>query len=197
MSARRTVPPHQAVPALLALLAAREPTLGSHRLLCLDGPAGAGKTTLAQAVAQAHGAARVVHLDDLYDGWGGLLRIGDQLDTLLLPLAQDRPGSYRRYRWARGCYGETVTVPTSPLLIVEGVGAGSRAHAALATVTAWVTAPADLRRDRAVARSGPVLVEHWDDWARDEQESFARSGVVERADLVVDGAADPVSPPTG
>ena len=41
-------------------------------LLAIDGPAGAGKTTLAAQLEKefsATGSVRVVHLDDLYSGW--------------------------------------------------------------------------------------------------------------------------------
>ena len=41
-------------------------------LLAIDGPAGAGKTTLAAQLDKefaATGTVRVVHLDDLYSGW--------------------------------------------------------------------------------------------------------------------------------
>ena len=43
---------------------ARPPTLGRGRLLCVDGPAGSGKTTLADEVRAITGAP-VVHMDNL------------------------------------------------------------------------------------------------------------------------------------
>lgn len=70
-------------------------------------------------------------LDDLYDGWDGLPRVGAQLDALLTPLAAGRPGHYRRYDWHASAYAETVTVPPCDLLVVEGVGCGSARHAGL------------------------------------------------------------------
>ena len=39
--------------------------------LLIDGPSGAGKTTLALQIGEALGIP-VVHLDDFYPGWGGL-----------------------------------------------------------------------------------------------------------------------------
>ena len=44
---------------------AAPPTLGPGRLVCIDGPAGSGKTTLAGAVAAAAPEAYVVHCDEL------------------------------------------------------------------------------------------------------------------------------------
>ena len=42
-------------------------------LVCIDGPAGAGKTTLAELLMARHPHARVMHLDDLYAGWDNAL----------------------------------------------------------------------------------------------------------------------------
>ena len=49
------------VAAVLAHAAAQPPLLGEGRLVCVDGPAGSGKTTLAAAVAEATGARRAAH----------------------------------------------------------------------------------------------------------------------------------------
>jgi hypothetical protein len=171
---------------VLDLAASRAPTLGDGRLVCHDGPAGSGKTSLAAAIADLSPAATVVHLDDLYAGWDGLPEVGQQLDSLLEPLARGVTGRYRRYDWAAGRFAETVRVPPSPLLVLEGVGSGSAAHAGLATVTAWVVAPERLRRFRAVARDGEELAERWAAWAAAEAACFAASRVAERADLVVE-----------
>lgn len=161
-------------------------TLGSGRLICVDGPAGSGKTTLARAISDLTGAP-VVHMDALYDGWEGLPRIADQLDSLLLPLAADQPGHHLRYDWDLEQYVGTVTVEPGPLLVLEGVGSGSRAHAGLCTLLVWVEAPADLRLARGLDRDGTLLEDRWRQWMCDEAEHFAREGTRDRADLVVDG----------
>lgn len=169
---------------LLALALRRPTTLGSGRLVCIDGPAGSGKTSLADELA-ALGKAPVIHMDDLYAGWTGLPHVTDQLDTLLLPLAEDRAGSYRRYDWYSGAFAETVTVKPTPLLVVEGVGSGAAAYDRLRTVLAWVEAPYAVRRDRGLARDGDTFAAHWDAWAHDEAELFAKERTRERADMVI------------
>ena len=80
-----------------------------------------------------------------------------------------------------------VVVPPAPLLVVEGVGSGSRAHAGLITVLVWVEVPSDLRLERGLARDGVELDEHLRSWARAEQEHFDQDGTRARADLVIDG----------
>ena len=60
------------------LAAARPATLGTGRLVCVDGPAGSGKTTLGAELAERTGA-QLVHGDDLMEGWRGLDAVGRQL----------------------------------------------------------------------------------------------------------------------
>lgn len=184
---RCSVPAGEGVEQIVELLAQRPPTLGAGRLVCVDGPAGSGKTTLAAALSHRTGAA-VVHLDDLYDGWRGLPRVDHQLGGLLRPLAEGRPGQYRRFDWDADRYAETVVVAPAPLLILEGVGAGSPGHADLITVLAWVEAPHDLRLQRGLERDGPSLADHWRSWAVDEAARFARDRTRDRSDVLMDGA---------
>ncbi len=171
---------------VIELALSRPATLGHGRLICLDGPAGSGKTTLAAAVGAASEAV-VLHMDDLYAGWSGLPVIDAQLDGLLSPLAEGRPGSYRRYDWVAEAYAEQVEVQPTPLLVLEGVGSGAARFAALVTVLVWVEAPHDLRMARGIARDGAAFATMWETWARDEAALFAREDTRARADVVVDG----------
>jgi uridine kinase len=172
----------------LSLALGRPPTLGTGRLICLDGPAASGKTTWAAGIAQLAPGATVVHMDDLYRGWSGLPEIDAQLDDLLGPLAEDRPGSYRRYDWVAGELAERVVVDPAPLLVVEGVGCGAFRFADLVTVLVWIEAPEHLRMERGIARDGGAFAPHWEQWASDEAELFAREQTRERADVRIDGA---------
>lgn len=172
---------------VLDLVESRPATLGSGRLICVDGPAGSGKTTLAAAIAALRPGSPVVHTDDLLTGWRGLPTLHLAVDALLRPLAADRPGTYLRYDWLAGAPDETVSVTPTGLLVLEGCGSGSRVHADLATVLVWVSAPADQCLARGVERDGPEVAAHWQQWARDEDELFRREDTRERADVLVDG----------
>jgi uridine kinase len=173
---------------VLDLVRSRPATLGRGRLLAIDGPAGAGKSTLADEVAALAPDAHVIHMDDLYEGWDGLPQVGRQLAGLLRPLADRLPGSYRRYDWHAGAWAETVTVEPVDLLVLEGVGAGCRMHDDLIGVLVWVDAPYDLRMRRGIDRDGEAFAPHWEAWARDEAVLFAHHRTRERADMVVDGS---------
>ena len=169
--------------------AVREPTLGTGRLVCVDGPAGSGKTTLAAAVAASLDGAPVVHMDDLYPGWQGLGQVDSMVLDLLRPLAEGRAGSYRRFDWARGEYAEEHLVAPGPWLVLEGVGSGGSAWSHWTTLLAWVVVPAALRLERGMRRDGEEMRGHWERWMADEQTLFDRDGTRRRADVHVDGTA--------
>ncbi len=180
--------PDATVAAVLAHARSRPALLGEGRLVCVDGPAGSGKTTLAAALAEATGA-RVLHMDDHYEGWSGLGDAPTRIrDEILVPLAEGRPGFYRRYDWHRGEFAELHVVEPAELLVLEGVGSGARELAAYRSTLVWVSAPADLRLERGLARDGEAAREHWVRWMDDEQAHFVAHGTQEAADVCVDHA---------
>jgi hypothetical protein len=104
------------------------------------------------------------------------------------PLAAGRPARYRRYDWDSGEYAEEHDLGTPPVLIVEGVGAGSRPVTGRTVLLGWLEAPRDERFRRGIARDGENYRPHWERWARQELAHFAADGTRARADLLLDGA---------
>jgi len=172
---------------VLALLDARTTTPGLP-VVCIDGPAGAGKTTLAGEIADARDLA-VLHLDDLYPGWDGLDHFEPLARAVLDDLAAGREASYPRYDWYAGDYAEWVVVPAGRGLVLEGVGAGNAGLAAHATVLVWVEAPAEVCDARWLARDGELARVHGPAWRQAEAALFARERTRERADLVISPAS--------
>lgn len=179
---------HPGASQVLTLLAHRPARLGHRRLLCIDGPAGSGKTTLAEAVARAHGDAYVLHLDELLTGWDGLGEVADTLvRDVLVPMARGERGVHRRHDWARDRPGPRVTVLDTALLVVEGVGAGSRVTQPYRSLSVWMDGPAHLRRARALDREldGAAFARHWERWAQAESALFAAERPDRTADLTI------------
>lgn len=159
------------------------PTAGP-LVLAVDGRSGAGKTDLAAVLVQRTGAA-VLHMDDLYPGWDGLAAAVDLLRDLLTQLRTGRPVQQPVWDWTRGAYARTVPLPTSGLLVVEGVGAGC---AAPVDLLVELTATPGVRRDRALARDGATYEPHWERWAAQEAELFARRSLAPDLLLATDAS---------
>jgi uridine kinase len=181
-----TASPSDVAEAVLELAAGRPPSLGAGRLVCVDGPAGSGKTTLGVELARRTGA-QLIHGDELMEGWRGLESVGRQLEGVVAALADGRPGTYEHYDWELGRYSHTVEVPPAAWLVVEGVGSGAAALAAYTTVLVWVEVDDDLRLARGLERDSDSMEEHWRQFMLDERDLFARERTRERADVVVDG----------
>lgn len=175
----------EAVPRIRELLRKSEARCGRTRVIAIDGRSGAGKTTLAEALA-AGLSAPVVSLEYLYGGWDGLTRGVDLLVTRVLePLAAGQTAYVPRYDWVRETWDEPTPLDPPETLIVEGVGAGARRAATRASMLVWLEAPASVRKKRALDRDGVTFAPHWDRWAAAEDAMLARERTPQRADLVI------------
>lgn len=177
----------QPAETVLRLALARPATLGSGRLICIDGPAGSGKTTLASEVHASEPTATVLHADDLLEGWGGLPGLAATLNGLLRELAAGRPGRWRRWDWIADGWAEWHQLSPGGLLVLEGVGTGAAAYADLVTVLVWVEVDRDLRLARGLARDGEELRAHWLRWSEQEDRLHAVDRTAERADVRIEG----------
>ncbi|MFC5814650.1 uridine kinase family protein [Nonomuraea harbinensis] len=172
--------------SLARRIRALPPSCGTVRLVAVDGPAGSGKTTYANALAATLGC-QAVHADDFPVPWheGPATWFAALFDQVLEPLRQGRPGGFRRYDWVRGAYAEPVAVPVAPVLIIEGVGTARKSAADLLAYGIWLEAPDDVRLRRVLERDGPGLEERWREWFEAERAWFAADGTRARADLIV------------
>lgn len=159
------------------------PTLGTGRLICIDGLAGAGKSTLATTLADATGAP-LISSDELLEGWSGLPGLGATIERLLRPLATGQPSTWRRWDWHASAWAESHPVAPSPLLIVEGVGSGAAAYDDLITTLVWIEADREVRLARGLARDGEHMRPEWVQWLDDEDEIHARDRTRSRANLI-------------
>lgn len=179
-------PPEHVARRVLDHVATRPATLGGGWLVCVDGPAGSGKTTLAGQLQAAAGGAAVLHTDDLLEGWDGLASLADTLTGVVRPLASGRPASWRRWDWLADAWAERHTIVPTRLLVVEGVGSWAPAFADLVTALVWVEADPESRLARGLERDGEQMRDRWLQWSRDEDRLHARLRTRAHADLVVD-----------
>jgi uridine kinase len=168
------------------------PRLGETRLVCVDGPAGSGKTTFAGQLEAALGTdVAVVHLEDLYAGWTLTGAVARLAAGVLRPVAEGRAGEYARYDWHAGRFADRVAVPVTDVLVVEGCGSSPRWLDPWTTLRVWVEAPLALRTARGLARDGDHLAAEWRRWQHLETAEFAREGTRARADVRIE---DPPAP---
>jgi cytidylate kinase len=180
--------------ALAALIRSRPARLGAVRLVAIDGPSGAGKTWFADRLAKELDAP-VVHTDDLLDGWDDQFTFWPRLEELVLgPLRDGRAARYQRYQWDRRCFGgPPVRIEPADAVLMEGVSSARSVIRAELSYSIFISAPADLRLSRALAREGGDDVAfraYLERWRLAEDRHFAGDGIAEAADLVVDGAAE-------
>jgi hypothetical protein len=169
---------------VLALAESTAPTCGASRLVAIDGPAGAGKSTLTARLQDllAGRSCSVVHLEDLYPGWSGLLQLEQIVDPMVRELATGRATSFVAHDWSRDQSGESQMVQPADWILLEGVGAGSRRWGELITTLVWVEHEDALQR--AIGRDGESSRSQLRKWHRDEERVFAREQTHARADLI-------------
>ncbi|MDR7255758.1 uridine kinase [Nocardioides sp. BE266] len=177
--------PAQVAAEVAQQVLAAPPSLGPGRLVCVDGPAGSGKTTLADALADVVPGTQVVHCDELLQGWRGLPGLAATVEALLAPLARGEVGHWTRWDWLAGDWAESHPVTPGGLLVLEGVGCWSPAVADLVGCLVWVEAESSLRLARGIERDGEQMRHHWEQWRIDEDELFERLGTRRHADVVV------------
>lgn len=157
------------------------------RLVAVDGPGGAGKTTFASRLAAAFGGAPVVHTDDFASHqepirWWPLLEEG-----VLQPLADGRPARFRPYDWVLRRRTDWVELPPARAVLIEGVSSARAAARDRLTCSIWLQTDRSERLRRGLERDGQDLAGFWADWMAEEDAFYAADPTVDAVDVVVDG----------
>jgi uridine kinase len=176
-------------------------------VVAIDGHGGAGKSTIAAAVAQATGAA-LVHTDDFFQppptlattftpktagqqppGVPALTHYYDWRRIraqALDPLKAGHRATFRQFDWERGRgLDGSVTVKPAALVVLEGVLSAAPELSDLVDRSVLVDTPEPERLRRLRARLTP---EEWDpDWLIAEQAYFDGIRPASSFDLIVSG----------
>ncbi len=159
-------------------------------VIAVDGPAGAGKTTLATNLALALSQdlkVQVIHMDDLYDGWQNAL--GAQLsETLTYIVSSHRIGKkvkFSKYDWIQSQFNEAQEIPEADLIILEGVGSGQLAIRDELAALLWIDIDHSLGLERVISRDGDSIKAQMQKWLVQQEQHFAREGTQNAADFIL------------
>ena len=158
-------------------------------IILIDGRAGSGKSTLAallqnELFREGDSLPRLIHMDDLYEGWDGLQAGVDYLLRMILsPLVAKRKAEWQEFDWSKNERGRWREFEGGTPLIIEGCGSISRLAAEAASIKIWVEADSDIRYQRWVEREGND--DFFGKWAAQEVEFYSRERSTELADLTV------------
>ncbi|MGX2998382.1 uridine kinase family protein [Streptomyces sp. JNUCC 64] len=166
-------------------LAAAPPSCGPVRLVAVDGHAGSGKTTFTALLADALGGAPVLHLDDVATHTGLFGWTDRLLDGVVAPLARGEDARYAPYDWTARAFGPLRVLPSAPVVLLEGVGAGRRALRPRLARVVWMEYPARAAWERGRRRDGPAQEAFWREWTEAERAHFAGDPSRPHADWLV------------
>ena len=159
-------------------------------VIAIDGPAGAGKTTLAHdiklALAQNYSITEI-HMDDLYDGWDNALttELSDVLTHLVDAHKKSLPISISSYDWNAEVFRPAAEIEKSELLIIEGVGSGQKAIRDSLTALIWIEVEVSEGLARVLKRDGIEIENQMRKWLTTQEQHFALEGTQNAADFVL------------
>lgn len=162
------------------------------RIISVDGPAGAGKTTLANRIASNFPVSpvSVIHMDDLYDGWENALTssLTRTLENKITrPASQGKGIEYRKFDWLQNSFGDFIKIPLPSLLILEGVGSGQRVIRKYLDQLIWIDIDSETGLNRVLQRDGDYLETEMRIWQMRESEHFEQDNTRDCATIRVDG----------
>lgn len=163
---------------------------GSVRVIAIDGPAGSGKTTLADELCKLLPSYAIVHMDDLYDGWNQDLvtELPHRIETQILkPLSLGHKAHFQTYDWHQDLFTNDQAIDNPEFLILEGVGAANPKLKEYFALSIWVEAQPALLLDRLIARDGQQMRDQLVAWQVHEAEYFDKLDVRSSVNLVVRG----------
>jgi uridine kinase len=184
---------------VIAAVLQRLPTTGAPALVCIEGLGGAGKTTLARAIAARAENITLVHGDDFYGpeerdwrSWTprqGYERYFDhrRLEReLLRPLSAGQPATFQRYDWETNSLDNWVAVEPRGIVLVEGVYLLRQELRSYWDFSLYVDTPRNVRQARLHARgeNDEGWIARWSA-AEDYYEQLEQPA--QAADLVVKG----------
>jgi len=171
-----------------AILRAAQPPSGMiTKIIAIDGPGGAGKSSFAEQLSQKLGNAPILHTDDFaswenpLDWWPRLL------EQVLEPLSHNERARYQRYDWGTKRMAEWHEIQPAEYLLLEGVSSSREAFRPYLACSIWIETPRNERLRRGLKRDGEIARPQWEEWMAREDEYIRCEHPEQKADLVLGG----------
>ena len=149
-------------------------------IVLIDGRAGSGKSTLAldlqnELFRSGESMPRVIHMDDLYEGWQGLAQGAEYLQRVVLgPLLATGSSSWQEYNWDKAMRDRWREFSGGTPLIIEGCGSLNQYTSSVCHMSVWLDVPVEIRKQRWLERDGHIFDQYFDVWAAQELDFIAR-----------------------
>ena len=161
-------------------------------IITIDGVEGAGKTTLAAYRADEYKdrtTVSVIHMDDLYDGWSDPLgeALSRKLELIASAHREGRDLELTKYDWLRDYPGDLLPIPSTELLILEGVGSGQSSIREFVETKIWIDLEPIVGLRRVLARDGFEIEEQMLGFLEAQRIHFVEEGTREAADFHLNG----------
>ena len=160
-------------------------------IIAIDGPAGSGKTTLAQKLLDDLSDTQVIHMDDLYDGWSDPLSVNltsRVISQLFEPFVMKLPVKYQCFDWNLNRFDSFKSIYQSKYLIIEGVGSGQQSFDKYLNILIWIQIDPQVGFNRVIARDGEQVKNEMLKFLVDQNNHFLAELTKFRADYTLDGA---------
>ena len=159
-------------------------------IITIDGPAGAGKTTLAEHISTAMSLkykCTTLHMDDLYNGWE--TPFDHHLTDALIGACRSHQKSQRIslsiYNWGTGKYGAVQEVPPCQLLILEGVASSHLVIREFVTASIWIDIDPAVGVERVLLRDGDAISHQMNSWLIKQAQHFLDNDSQNASDFVL------------
>ncbi|MEM6898891.1 MAG: hypothetical protein AAF583_03850 [Pseudomonadota bacterium] len=161
--------------------------------VAIDGHGGSGKSTLADLLGETLQAS-IIHIDDFAGidsppGWWS-----NVIAQVFEPVSAGAESiAYQPESWGEDHHPQAVTLPVTPIMILEGVSSSRSKFADFIGFRVFVDTPKEICLERGIERdTGAGLREEdvermWAEWFAEEEEYMRRDNPKAKADIILDG----------
>ena len=172
------------------------PKVGNTVFVAIDGHGGSGKSTFAELLGERLKAS-VIHIDDFAGidsppSWWSKI-----IERVFMPVSTGaKTITYKPESWDDSHHPEPVTLPVTPIIILEGVSSSRSEFIEFVGFRIFVDTPKDICLKRGIERdtganlSQGEVERMWQAWFAEEDEYMQRDNPIAKADIVIDGTKE-------